>query len=199
MTYQRGIFCRSWGLLGMGLGLVLASLPVQAAAPSGISLPPVSAAPAAGSTEAAVGPLATVTYQDLFSIQVPEAWETAAAEELPLVITNFSTTAADRPAQAEDVRTEINWIEKPPAEVVPQALQDIQRQDYEVADYGTLTIDGATALRVWLVNLPDGPTNSVTTYIGYQTGTAVITSRFDTLTPEVERQLTALHSSFSRL
>lgn len=199
MTDQRGIFRLSLGLLGIGLGWALGPLPLQAAVPSAIPLPEVSAAPTTEPADAPVGSMKTVTYQDLFSIQVPETWETAAEADLPLVITNFSTAAANRPAQAEDIRTEITWIEKPPAEVVPQALQDIQGQGYEVADYGTLSIDGTTALRLWLTNRPESPSYAVMTYIGYDTTTAVIISRFDTPTPEVERQLAALHESFSRL
>lgn len=140
------------------------------------------------------------THADLFSIQLPAGWVVSQpSETLPLIITNFPLATPDRPVQPEDIRTEITWIEKPPSEVVPPVLQEIQAKGYSLADYGALTIDNTTALQLWLVELPEMPSKALMTYIGYENGTAVIVSRFDAATPAMEQQLMTVHGSFTRL
>lgn len=195
MANRRGVFGSHFylALLGLAAALPLLLQPGWAAAPSPTPAPP-TAAPA-------VDPAAdfeTYVQPDWFSVQLPPEWQVSETSALPLVITNFAPSQ-DRAATPEDIHTEITWIDQPPAQVVPQALQEIQSKGYSVADYGTLTIDSMTALQLWLVDLPEAPTNAVATYIGYENGTAVITSRFGTATPEVEAVLTAVHRSFSRL
>lgn len=196
MANQRGVFGSHLHLALLGLAAVAVPLLLQpgwAAAPS-----PTPAAPATAPAADPAAGFETYTQPDLFSVQLPPEWQVSETETLPLVITNFEPSR-DRAAAPEDIQTEITWIDQPPAAVVPQALQEIQSKGYSVADYGTLTIDNMTALQLWLVDLPEAPTNAVTTYIGYENGTAVITSRFGTATPEVENVLTAVHRSFSRL
>lgn len=200
-----------WLFQACGLGLLClilggAVLPTLAQEPSSSAEVPAaetvgtSAPVTSEATEPTLPVVTTYTYPGLFSIQVPEGWQVAALDDAPqVVITNFAEATASRPSQAEDVSTEVTWIERPPSEVVPQALQEIEAQGYALVDYGALTIDGATALQLWLANLPEAPNNAVMTYIGYETVTAVIVSRFGTPTPETRMILETLHSSFARL
>ncbi|MBD0335505.1 MAG: hypothetical protein ICV62_08450 [Cyanobacteria bacterium Co-bin13] len=195
MTNQRRVCFRRLGLSLLCLGLGLGSAPVLA---QGALAAAPATAPTAEATPSDLE-LETYTDSDRFSIRLPSSWQVLPAEAGPLVITNFSQGESERTAQAEDLRTEVTLIEQPPAEVVPLALQEIQSQGYSLADYGAITIDGTTALQLWLVDLPETPESALITYIGYDTATAVIVSRFDALTPEIERLLTTVHSSFTRL
>ncbi|MBD0267330.1 MAG: hypothetical protein ICV77_03455 [Cyanobacteria bacterium Co-bin8] len=199
MTNQRSVFCRRLGLGLLCVGLGLGSSP--ALAQVRLSAAPAATPSATPNIETPAPDLELETYtdSDRFSIQLPPGWQVSSAEAGPLVITNFPQTETERAAQAEDLRTEVTLIEQPPGEVVPPALQEIQSQGYSLADYGAITIDGATALQLWLIDLPEAPESALMTYIGYDTATAIIVSRFDTLTPEIERLLTTLHSSFTRL
>ncbi|HEY9880182.1 MAG TPA: hypothetical protein V6D29_17130 [Leptolyngbyaceae cyanobacterium] len=188
----------SLGLLWLVLGW--ASVPALAqASPEPSRFAAATAAPQTPTVDPAVD-LQTYTYGDLFSIQFPQGWQVSpAGESLPVVITNFSPETLDRPGQPEDIRTEVTWVDRPPAEVVAQALQEVRSKGYTMADYGALTIDETTALQLWMTDLPEAPSNAVTTYIGYENGTAIVSSRFGAATPEVQQLLMTLHRSFNLL
>lgn len=189
LRYRLGL-----GLLSVALGC--APIPVLAQTPE-LSIA-AATSPLPATTPASE--METYTYGDLFSIQFPQEWQVSqASESLPVVITNFSPETIERPSQPEDIRTEVTWVDKPPAEVVSQALQEIKSKGYTVADYGTVTIDETTALQLWLKDLPEQSSNAVTTYIGYDTGTAIVSSRYGAVTPEVQQLLMTLHQSFTRL
>ncbi|HEY9762945.1 MAG TPA: hypothetical protein V6D07_10490 [Trichocoleus sp.] len=204
MTNQCRVLCYR---LGLGLlGVALGCAPVPVLAQTSPELSPIAAtsdAIPADSQSPETTPsvdLETYTYGDLFSIQFPQEWQVSqAGDSLPIVITNFSPEILDRPSQPADIRTEVTWVEKPPAEVVSQALQEIRSKGYTMADYGALTIDETTALQIWVTDLPEQPSHAVTTYIGYNNGTAIVSSRFGTVTPEVQQLLMTLHRSFNRL
>ena len=194
MTNVRSVFCRPLGLGLLCLGLGLA--PASALAQDRLTAVPTVAAPVAAAVSDTE--LQTYTDGDRFSIQLPAAWQVASDEGEPLVITNFSQADPDRAPQPEDLRTEITWIEQPPGEVVPLALQEIQSQGYSLVNYGALRIDGTTALQLWLEDLPEAPESALITYIGYEAATAVIVSRYSTLTPQIQQLLTTVHGSFAR-
>ncbi|MEB3313073.1 MAG: hypothetical protein VKL98_02895 [Cyanobacteriota bacterium] len=129
-------------------------------------------------------------YNNLFTIDFPTDWQVSQQTQAPQV------TAL---APSGGVRTEITWHDRPPAEVVPAALQAIETKGYNVAGYDAINIDNTTALRVWLTNLPEDLPNALMSYIGYPSHTAVIVTYYNGQSTDVDNLISSIHQSFQRL
>ncbi|NJL45803.1 MAG: hypothetical protein HC922_08930 [Leptolyngbyaceae cyanobacterium SM2_3_12] len=135
---------------------------------------------------------ASYSYNGLFSVGLPSDWQVTEQTASPQ-LTATSTSSA-----ATAVRTEITWFDIPPKEIVPQAIQTIQTNGYSVVRYEAANIDGTTALRIWVADLPEALPNALMTYIGYEQTTAVITSYYGAPDPAVDDLLDIIHQSFQR-
>lgn len=139
-------------------------------------------------------PLNSHTYPELFSIGFPEGWQVSTQEDAPQ-LTATGTDALD----AAPTRTEVTWHDLPPGAIVPQALDEIQANGYTVARYDAITVDGTTALRIWLTDLPDEDLpQALVTYIGYASTTVAIVSHYAESTPETDNLINGIHQSFQR-
>ncbi|HIK45036.1 MAG TPA: hypothetical protein IGR64_09130 [Leptolyngbyaceae cyanobacterium M65_K2018_010] len=132
-------------------------------------------------------------YENLFSIGFPDGWQVTEQTQAPQLT---ASSTANSPA----IRTEVTWHGVPPQAIVPEAIQTIQANGYTVARYDAVNVDGTTALRIWLTDLPGGGlANSFTSFVGYQNATAVITSYYGDRSPDLDNLLSGIHQSFQRL
>jgi hypothetical protein len=127
-----------------------------------------------------------------FQIQLPAGWQATSTEGEPTIIT--SPEMETDPAAG--ILTEIQWRNQPPGELVPIALEQIETEGHAVRRYRTLMVDGVTALRLWLAEVPETLPYATVTYVGYEQSTAVLTSRYSEPTQAVDDLLSALHGSF---
>ncbi|WP_017298015.1 hypothetical protein [Nodosilinea nodulosa] len=177
-----------WGLV-LGAAVLTAGAPAaQAQAPD--RLVAAEAAPAAP----AIPALETTSYEDLFSIDLPVGWQVNAQANAPQVVANSAGATDSLPA----MRTEITWQDAPPQAVVGESLEKIRSQGYTVTRYDAVTIDGVTAVRLWLSEIPGDLPNAFITYVGYPTATATITSYYGDTTAAIDPVLMAIHQSFAR-
>jgi len=153
---------------------------------------PLMAQPAA-STPLVAASLQSYGYNDLFTIGLPANWRVSQQSQAPQV------TAQAPAGGAIPMRTEITWHDRPPAEVVPPDLEQIETQGYEVANYDAITINDTTALQIWLTNLPEDLPNALISYIGYPNQTAVIVTYYNGQSTAAEDLISSIHQSFQRL
>ncbi|WP_156119877.1 hypothetical protein [Leptolyngbya sp. KIOST-1] len=177
------------------LGLMLGVVTLAAAVPSAVAQAPdaLAAAEAAPAT-LAIPDLETTRYENLFSIAFPVGWQISAGPDAPQVVADSAGARGSLPA----MRTEITWQDAPPQVVVGESLNDIRARGYSVTRYDAATIDGVTAVRLWLSDIPDGLPNAFVTYVGYPTATAIITSYYGDTTANLDPVLMAIHQSFAR-
>ncbi len=149
---------------------------------------------AAEATAAAAPALETTRYADLFSIAFPVGWQVREQTNAPQLVANSIGANASLPA----MRTEVTWQEAPPREVVSQSLGTIQALGYTVIRYDAANIDGVTAVRLWVGEIPDDLPNAFITYVGYPTATATITSYYGDTADNLDSVLMAIHQSFGR-
>ncbi|TVP68118.1 MAG: hypothetical protein EA342_06790 [Leptolyngbya sp. LCM1.Bin17] len=135
------------------------------------------------------------SYNSLFSIGFPAGWIVTEQDDAPQLSASAEAEAVDEVT----IRTEVTWHPASPREIVPQALNEIQANGYTVARYDAINIDGTTALRIWLTDLPDQDLpNALITYIGYSTVTAAVVSYYPESTPDVDNLINGIHQSFQR-
>lgn len=154
---------------------------------------PSSAAPdpeTAGSEAALPG---FEAYQsDRFQIQAPDGSMVTSSAGVTQIL---GPDTGDSPA----VSTEINWLEQPPDQVFPAALDSIDANGYAVLRYTAVVVDEVTALRLWLGNLPEPLTYATYTYVGYEDETAIITSRYEEPSESLDSLIADFHGSFQAL
>lgn len=173
----------------VGTATLTAGVP-SALAQSPDTLVAAEAAPAAP----AIPDLEITSYEDLFSIAFPAGWQVNAQTDAPQVVADSAGATDSLPA----MRTEITWQEAPPQTVVGESLNVIQAQGYTVTRYDAVTIDGVTAVRLWLSEIPEELPNAFITYVGYPNATATITSYYGDTATNLEPVLMAIHQSFAR-
>lgn len=144
--------------------------------------------------------LEQVSVANQFTLQLPPDWTmTAATNDQPITITNYPQDQASDAPQPGDLQTQIYILPMPPDQVIPNVLAEFKARNYSVTNFRPLPIDGATALRLFVVDTPETFPNAMYTYIGYGNETAVIVSRYVEIPPATVGLLEAVHGSFSRL
>lgn len=138
--------------------------------------------------------LETTRHNSLFSIDLPAGWQVSEQADAPQVVADSIGANGSLPA----MRTEVVWQDAPPREVVGQSLESIRALGYTVSRYDAATIDGVTAVRLWLSEIPADLPNAFVTYVGYPTATATITSYYGDTTVNLDPVLMAIHQSFTR-
>lgn len=179
---------KTWGLVIGAAALTVGLSPALAQMPD--ALVAAESAPAAETAPV----LETTTYADLFSIAFPAGWQVSEQADAPQLVAD-SAGASDRwPA----IRTEVTWQEMPPQAVVGESLESLRANGYTVTRYDAATIDGVTAVRLWISGIPEELPNAFITYVGYPTATATITSYYGDTTDNIDPVLMAIHQSFAR-
>ncbi|MEO1069109.1 MAG: hypothetical protein AAFW95_08295 [Cyanobacteria bacterium J06638_6] len=176
------------------LGMMLGAIALTATVTPALAQPQSLLVAAETAPATSVPEITSYTYADLFSIAFPNGWSVNEQADVPQV-TAVSDGAGDLPP----MRTEVTWQDAPPKEVVGESLQAIQASGHTVLRYDATTIDGVTAVRLWLSDIPDeAMPNAFITYVGYPSATATITSYYGTTTTDLDPVLNAIHQSFAR-
>ncbi len=137
-------------------------------------------------------PLTPAAHGTQFAIGFPDNWVITHGE------TNPTLTAAS-PNGGPAITTEVSWYAQAPGEMVPTLLADIQEKGYTVTLYDAIALDDTTALRLWLADLPASELSyAFMTVIGYGDATAVVISRYETRSHDVDTLLNQIHESFRR-
>jgi hypothetical protein len=145
-------------------------------------------------SEAPVLETTSYTYENLFSIAFPSGWQVSEQADAPQLTAASGGADGDLPA----MRTEITWHDAPPREVVGASLQEIQTKGYTVIRYDAAAIDGVTAVRLWMSEIPGELPNAFVTYVGYPEATATITTYYGDTDANVDPVLDGIHQSFAR-
>lgn len=178
--------------LASSLGVGISVRAAESAESADLSMNPSLPAPA--DAMEAMLPLDRHRYNDLFSIGFPADWQVTQQDGEPQLV-----ALADAP-NSSPLRTEVTWVAAPPQQVVSQALQEIQVQGHTVALYDAIAMDGTSAIRLWLTDLPDAEAPSAfVSYVGYANGTAKIITYYRDRTPEQDNLLSQVHQSFQRM
>jgi hypothetical protein len=184
-------FWQTGGVVLGAIALAMTGAPALANPATGGLAAADTAADAA--TEAAIA-TTPYTYADLFSIAFPEGWQVNEQTEAPQVVAFSGGASGSLPA----MRTEVVWQEAPPRQVVGTSLQEIQTLGYTVTRYDAANIDGVTAVRLWMSDIPDELPNAFVTYVGYPEATATITTYYGATDANLDPVLDVIHRSFVR-
>lgn len=132
-------------------------------------------------------------YSDeAISIDYPATWQIA-VEDDSVTITNLPETEADL------VATQVFQIDAPPGPLVNANIDSFLEEGSTVGRYRTITVDGQSALVMWLSDRPDPLDRAIATFIGYGDETVFLFSRYAAANDAAEAEILRLHTSFSRL
>jgi hypothetical protein len=184
----------------------IAQLPVQPANPTPVQANPApepavpaatpTAAPTAAPTaeplvEPDGGP--TTNYSDgAVSIDYPTDWTIEVADD-SLKIANLPESETDL------VSTQVFQIASPPGPLVDANIDSFIEEGAAVDLYRTVTIDGQSALVMWLSERPGTLSQAIATFIGYGDKTVLLFSQYSPENSEAEGNILRLHTSFSNL
>ncbi|WOD37461.1 hypothetical protein [Nodosilinea sp. E11] len=180
-------------LKSLGLALGAAAL-IGAIAPAWVQASDDRVAAAEAAPTVPALETRSYTYADLFSIAFPVGWQIDERAEAPQVVAESTGANGHLPA----IRTEVSWQNAPPRQVVGESLEALREKGYTVTRYDAATIDGVTAVRLWVSEIPDDLPNAFITYVGYPTATATITSYYGDTTGNMDPVLMGIHQSFAR-
>lgn len=134
-----------------------------------------------------------VRYSDAeMAISLPKEW-TVEAIENGIMVSNVTTVPT------ELVATQIVSIDAPPGPVVNANIDSFVEEGAAVGRYRTVTIDGQSALVMWLSNRPDELSEAIATFIGYGNKTVLLFSRYSPSNETAEEHILQMHTSFSNL
>lgn len=132
-------------------------------------------------------------YSDeAISIDYPATWQIE-VEDDSLKITNLPDTEAGL------VATQIFQIDAPPGPLVNANIDSFLEEGSTVGRYRTITVDGQSALVMWLSDRPDTLSQAIATFIGYGDKTVFLFSRYADTNSTAESEILRLHTSFSNL
>lgn len=136
-------------------------------------------------------PLTAAAHGD-FAVGFPQGWLVSHGETQPHL-------TGQSPAGEAAITTEVSWYAEAPGQIVPTLLADIQEKGHTVARYDAVAVDGTTALRLWLTDLPapDRPYAFITV-VGYSDATAILVSHYETSSHDLDNLLNQIHQSFQR-
>ena len=136
--------------------------------------------------------LVTAAHGNHFTVGFPQGWTITHAEDSPLL-------KAQSPAEPTII-TEISWYTEAPGQVFAALMADIQAEGHTVARYDAITMDGTTAIRLWLTDLPESePTHAFLSVVGYGNATALLVSRYNARSHDLDNLLSQIHQSFRRM
>lgn len=134
-----------------------------------------------------------ISYSDrAMSVTLPKDWAVETIEN-GIVITNVTTVPT------ELVATQIVSVDAPPGAVVNANIDSFMEEGSAVGRYRTVTIDGQSALVMWLSNRPDELSEAIATFIGYGDKTMLLFSRYAPENATAEETVLQIHTSFANL
>ncbi len=152
--------------------------------------------PSPESVEPLVQPAAageTTNYSDdAMSIDFPADWKVDVSDD-GLMITNVTTDESNL------VATQVNHVAAPPGAVVNANIDSFVKEGTAVGRYRAVTIDGQSALVMWLSDRPDTLSNAIATFIGYGNETVLLFSRYSPDNATAEDDVLRLHTSYHNL
>lgn len=152
--------------------------------------------PSPESSEPLVPPAAageTTNYSDsTMSIDFPADWKADVSADA-LMITNVTTDENNL------VATQVNHIAASPGAVVNANIDSFVKEGASVGRYRTVTIDGQSALVIWLSDRPDTLSNAIATFIGYGNETVLLFSRYSPDNTTAEENVLRMHTSYRNL
>lgn len=135
----------------------------------------------------------TTNYSDgVMSIDFPADWKADVSAD-GLMITNVTTD------QNNLVATQVNHIAASPGAVVNANIDSFVKEGAAVGRYRAVTIDGQSALVIWLSDRPDSLSSAIATFIGYGDETVLLFSRYSPDNATAEEDVLRLHSSYRNL
>ncbi|MEB3289988.1 MAG: hypothetical protein VKI82_08730 [Leptolyngbya sp.] len=133
--------------------------------------------------------LITASHGNHFTVGFPQDWVITHAEISPLL-------KAQSPVDPS-LTTDVSWYPEAPGQVFAALLADIQAQGHTVVRYDAIAMDDTTAIRLWLTDLPASePAYAFISVVGYGSATAVLVSRYETRSSDLEDLLSQIHQSF---
>ena len=135
----------------------------------------------------------TTNYSDdAMSIDFPADWKVDVSAD-GLMITNVTTDENNL------VATQVNRIAATPGAVVNANIDSFIKEGAAVGRYRAVTIDGQSALVIWLSDRPDPLSKAIATFIGYGNETVLLFSRYSPDNATAEEDVLRLHSSYRNL
>lgn len=180
----------------ISLSLVVSSL---IASNSLVTAQLLQSEPTVPTAETTVENFQTHTLVDTFSIRIPQNWIFADDySDRSATITNYNLDRlASSAPHPNDVKTEVTWITEFPDTFVERELEALIAQNYPIRRYTTVEVDGQTALRLWVSDLPTGYSEQLITFIGYEdVGTAKIVTSHNAYSLERDVLIEQIHDSF---
>lgn len=186
-------------------GFSVAAVLLTAAVPATAQIPTLPTESTALPTESPAAPVPApaanpdsldaeiANYSDeAISIDYPATWQIE-VEDDSLKITNLPETEADL------VATQIFQIDAPPGPLVNANIDSFLEEGSTVGRYRTITVDGQSALVMWLSDRPDTLSQAIATFVGYGDKTVFLFSRYADTNSAAESEILRLHTSFSNL
>lgn len=135
----------------------------------------------------------TTNYSDgVMSIDFPADWKVDVSDD-GLMITNVTTDEAGL------VATQVARVAASPAAVVDANIDSFLKEGTVVGRYRSVTIDGQSALVMWLSDRPDTLSRAIATFIGYGNETVLLFSRYAPENATAEDDVLRLHTSYHNL
>ena len=135
----------------------------------------------------------TTNYSDsAMSIDFPADWKVDVSAD-SLMITNVTTDENNL------VATQVNQIAAPPGAVVNANIDSFVKEGAAVSRYRAVTIDGQSALVIWLSDRPDTLSKAIATFIGYGNETVLLFSRYSPDNTTAEDAVLRMHISYHNL
>lgn len=134
----------------------------------------------------------TIYSDSAMSISFPKRWEVETIDN-GILIANVTTVPT------ELVATQVVNIAAPPGAVVNANIDSFVEEGAAVGRYRTITIDGRSALVMWLSNRPDELSEAIATFIGYGNQTVLLFSRYAPENETAEERILQMHTSFANL
>ena len=97
------------------------------------------------------------------------------------------------------VETRLYHVDAPPGPLVNANIDSFIEEGAAVSRYRSVTVDGQSALVMWLAERPGELTSAIATFIGYGDETVFLFSRYSPENPTAEGEILSLHGSFSNL
>ncbi|MEM9149922.1 MAG: hypothetical protein AAGB19_05660 [Cyanobacteria bacterium P01_F01_bin.3] len=97
------------------------------------------------------------------------------------------------------VDTRLYQVDAPPGPLVDANIDSFIEEGAAVGRYRSVTIDGQSALVIWLVDRPGDLSSAIATFIGYGDQTIFLFSRYSPENVDAESAILDIHGSFLNL
>ena len=136
----------------------------------------------------------TANYSDgNISLDYPATWQINVDETGEVGIANMPESPSDL------VDTRLYQVDAPPGPLVDANIDSFIEEGAAVGRYRSVTIDGQSALVIWLADRPGDLSSAIATFIGYGDQTIFLFSRYSPENVDAESAILDIHGSFLNL